>query len=89
MLGEGRDTTGVTAGPGRGELLDDEALEKSAVVANCAMNGERQLVGVNSYARELGFDPLREVTARIGGSGRRQGGTAAWLDLCAAVPAVR
>lgn len=80
--GEERDTVGVTAGPGRGELLDDEALENSTVVANCAMNRERQLAGVNSYARELGFDPLREVIARIGGSGRAQGGTAAWLDLC-------
>jgi SAM-dependent methyltransferase len=72
----------VTAGPGCGELLGDEALERSAVVANCAMNRERQLAGVNSYARELGFDPLREVTARIGGSGPAQGGPAAWLDLC-------
>jgi SAM-dependent methyltransferase len=78
VLDEGRDTVGVTGGPGRGELLDDEALERSAVVANCSMNRERQLAGVNSYARELGFDPLQEVVAaRIGGSG-----TAAWLDLC-------
>ncbi|WP_406044521.1 hypothetical protein OG799_08580 [Micromonospora sp. NBC_00898] len=33
-------------------LLGDDALERSAVVANCAMNRERQLVGANSYARE-------------------------------------
>ncbi len=52
-------------------LLDDTALEASAVVANCAMNRERQLAGVNSYARELGFNPLDLV---------RNGG--AWLDLC-------
>jgi SAM-dependent methyltransferase len=83
VLDEKRDTGGVTAGAGRGELLDDEALEKSAVVANCSMNRERQLAGVNSYARELRFDPLQEVvTARSGGSGAALGGTAAWLDLC-------
>jgi len=63
-------------------LLDDAALEMSAVVANCAMNRERQLAGVNSYARELGFDPLQVVTDRIGGDGAREGGAVAWLDLC-------
>jgi SAM-dependent methyltransferase len=54
----------------------------SAVVANCAMNRERQLAGVNSYARELGFDPLEVVLARARGGGRAQGGAVAWLDLC-------
>lgn len=39
-------------------LLDDDELGASAVVANYAMNRERQLTGVNSYARELGFDPV-------------------------------
>ena len=64
-------------------LLGDEALEASSVVANCAMNRERQLVGVNSYARELGFNPLDWLRARVeqllavGGSGR-----VSWLDLC-------
>jgi SAM-dependent methyltransferase len=72
----------VTEGPGRRGLLDDAALEVSAVVANCAMNRERQLAGVNSYARELGFDPLAVITAQAGGSGRARDGTAAWLDLC-------
>ncbi|BCY12033.1 trans-aconitate 2-methyltransferase [Actinoplanes sp. L3-i22] len=50
-------------------LLDDRALHASSVVANCAMNRERQLAGVNSYARVLGFDPV-------------DGLTGAWLDLC-------
>jgi SAM-dependent methyltransferase len=58
-------------------LLDDDALALSAVVANCAMNRERQLVGVNSYARELGFDPLERVRVRAG-----QGTHGSWLDLC-------
>ncbi|MYV97061.1 methyltransferase domain-containing protein [Streptomyces sp. SID3343] len=35
------------------------------------MNRERGLRGVNSYARELGFDPLTRLTAGD-----------AWLDLC-------
>ncbi|GIE82248.1 methyltransferase [Actinoplanes philippinensis] len=51
------------------ELLDDRALHASSVVANNAMNRERQLHGVNSYAKVLGFDPLTRA------------GTA-WLDLC-------
>lgn len=60
-------------------LLDDAALERSSVVANCAMNRERQLAGVNSYAKELGFDPLAEVAARHAGAGTPPPG---WLDLC-------
>jgi SAM-dependent methyltransferase len=59
-------------------LLDDGRLSSSSVVANCAMNRERGLVGVNSYARELGFDPLDPLLAAAPEPGRR----AAWLDLC-------
>jgi hypothetical protein len=63
------------------DLLDDDALAASAVVANCAMNRERQLAGVNSYARELGFDPVELLTAGFADSPR--GSTSvAWLDLC-------
>ena len=47
--------------------LDDAALERSSVVANCVMNRERTLTG---YARELGVDCVAEA-----GEGR-------WLDLC-------
>jgi hypothetical protein len=72
---------GVREGPGRRDCFDNAVPEMSAVVASCAMNRERQLAGVNSYTRELGFDPLQVVTAQIGG-GRVRGGTAAWLDLC-------
>jgi len=61
-------------------LLDDRALESSSVVANNAMNRERRLDGVNSYARELGFNPLDWVVARIG---RAVGDEPVrWLDLC-------
>jgi hypothetical protein len=58
-------------------LLDDAALHASSVVANNAMNRERQLAGVNSYQRELGFSVLDFLVARAAGNG-----TAAWLDLC-------
>ncbi len=51
------------------ELLDDRALHASSVVANNAMNRERQLHGVNSHTKALGFDPLTRA------------GTA-WPDLC-------
>jgi SAM-dependent methyltransferase len=63
-------------------LLDEVALGRSSVVANCAMNRERQLAGVNSYARELGFNPFETITAQIASGSRAQPGTAAWLDLC-------
>jgi SAM-dependent methyltransferase len=59
-----------------GRLLDDARLEASPVVANNSMNRERGLAGVNSYARELGFDPAVFLTGRAAGS------QAGWLDLC-------
>ncbi|MFF3687234.1 class I SAM-dependent methyltransferase [Streptomyces sp. NPDC002187] len=55
-------------------LLSDEELERSAVVANNTMNRERGLTGVNSYARELGFDPVTHLSA--------QSASPSWLDLC-------
>ncbi len=58
-------------------LLDDDELERSAVVANCQMNRERNLLGSNGYDRELRFDPLDFLTQRMA-TGRR----VAWLDLC-------
>ena len=58
-------------------LLDDDELERSAVVANCRMNRERNLLGSNGYDRELGFDPLVFLKARTA-----TGRPIAWLDLC-------
>ncbi|CRK56250.1 hypothetical protein [Alloactinosynnema sp. L-07] len=48
-------------------LIDDTALALSSVVANNAMNRGR---GLESYRRELGFDPIAMVRDR------------GWLDLC-------
>ena len=65
---------------GRGlamNLLTDDQLERSAVVANCRMNRERGLTGSNGYGVEIGFDPLAFLRERAA-----DGRGAAWLDLC-------
>jgi ubiquinone/menaquinone biosynthesis C-methylase UbiE len=65
------------------ELLDEDALSLSSVVANNAMNRDRQLTGVNSYERALGFDPLSWLCARAAARGTgAPGRDVAWLDLC-------
>ena len=61
-----------------GRLLLEDDLTQSAVVANSAMNRERQLAGVNSYTRELGFNPLDRVRSMA-----LRGRHGSWLDLCA------
>lgn len=58
-------------------LLDDEQLEHSWVVANSQMNRERGCTGGNSYAQELGFNPLTWLQERLASQAR-----VAWLDLC-------
>src|SRR5579863_4801671 len=58
-------------------LLGDDELERSAIVANCRMNRERDLAGSNGYDRELGFNPLDFLRGRAA-----QGRETAWLDLC-------
>lgn len=58
-------------------LLADEDVERSAVVANCRMNRERNLRGSNGYDRELGFDPIACLKDRT-----EDRGTAGRLDLC-------
>ena len=63
------------------ELVSDETLENSAVVANCRMNRERELTGSNGYAVELGFNPLdrlRNAAANEPVSNE----PIRWLDLC-------
>jgi SAM-dependent methyltransferase len=56
-------------------LLDDGALERSSVVANCDMNRERQLA---AYGRELGIDIAELIRDRF----NRGVETFRWLDLC-------
>ena len=57
-------------------LLNQQELQASSVVANCAMNRERQLRGSNSYERDLGLDPLSFLNKCSTGA------PASWLDLC-------
>ncbi len=59
------------------KLVGDDELERSAIVANCRMNRERELTGSNGYSREIGFNPLDFLRARIA-----PGRLPAWLDLC-------
>lgn len=59
------------------ELLDEVALERSPIVANNRMNRERVASGVNSYAKELGFDPVAFLSERLARSE-----PSSWLDLC-------
>lgn len=56
------------------DLLPGHRLELTAVVANNTMNRERGLTGANSYARELGFDPVGHLLPRAP--------EPRWLDLC-------
>jgi SAM-dependent methyltransferase len=57
------------------KLLDDDALERSGVVANCQMNRERTITGSNGYAKELRLNPVDFLLGRSGARVR-------WLDLC-------
>jgi SAM-dependent methyltransferase len=59
------------------KLLSDDELERSAIVANCRMNRERDLTGSNGYSREIGFNPLDFLRERMAPDRR-----VAWLDLC-------
>jgi SAM-dependent methyltransferase len=59
------------------ELLGDDDLEQSSVIANCRMNRERNLTGTNGYDRELRFNPLDFLT-NMATTGRK----VRWLDLC-------
>lgn len=58
-------------------LLTDLELESSEVVANCLMNRQRQLMGSNSYAKELGINPLNFIINRL-----QNQKNVAWLDIC-------
>ncbi len=58
-------------------LLSDDELERSAVVANCRMNRERNLTGSNGHAKGIGFNPVEFIRERVSPAHK-----AAWLDLC-------
>jgi SAM-dependent methyltransferase len=59
------------------DLLSDQVLEQSAIVANCQMNRERNLTGPNGYEKDLGFEPMDFLRDRSEAKGKVK-----WLDLC-------
>ncbi len=58
-------------------LLTAEELERSWVVANSTMNRQRRLLKTNSYAAELGLNPLEFLISRLESRER-----VSWLDVC-------
>ncbi|TWF41318.1 methyltransferase family protein [Chitinophaga polysaccharea] len=58
-------------------LLEEKDLIWSAVVANAAMNRDRNASGINSYEKEFKFIPAAFLEKKIA-----QNGYAAWLDIC-------
>ncbi|MBX2877585.1 MAG: class I SAM-dependent methyltransferase [Saprospiraceae bacterium] len=58
------------------KLLSNQDLDWTAVVANNRMNRSRNAIGVNSYAQDLGFNPIQFLLKRAGKQEVR------WLDLC-------
>jgi SAM-dependent methyltransferase len=59
------------------QLLTDQQLESSPVVANNRMNRERALFGINSYQKELGLETLSLLQKRAAAKQDVR-----WMDLC-------
>ena len=60
-----------------GVKLQRQSLDRSPIVANNAMNRERELEGSNGYSRDLELDLAAFCEERLA-----RGGSARWLDLC-------
>jgi SAM-dependent methyltransferase len=58
-------------------LLPEDKLIWSPVVANCRMNRERNAIGINSYAQDLGINPIALLEALL-----QEKKEVAWLDVC-------
>lgn len=59
------------------KLLTEKELIWSATVANTRMNRERNASGINSYEKELNFQPEQWLRDHI-----QRYGQVKWLDLC-------
>ncbi|MEM7104904.1 MAG: methyltransferase domain-containing protein [Bacteroidota bacterium] len=59
------------------KLLNEQQLVWSTVVANCKMNRERKLTGVNSYKKDISFDVLAYLAEKC-----NENGDAQWIDIC-------
>ena len=58
------------------KLLNKEELSWSPIVANNSMNRERQAIGINSYEKDIGLNPLTFLLEKNDQKPLR------WLDLC-------
>lgn len=58
------------------KLLNKEELAWSPIVANNSMNRERQAIGINSYEKDIGLNPLDFLLKNSSQDKVR------WLDLC-------
>lgn len=59
------------------DLLSEDKLIWSAIIANSRMNRKRQASGVNSYEKEFKFKPEEYLVSKI-----QKFGHTSWLDLC-------
>ena len=59
------------------QLIPEDKLIWSPIVANSRMNRERKASGVNSCEQEFGFKPENYLLERI-----KQQSSVSWLDLC-------
>lgn len=59
-------------------IIPEDELRNSPIVANCRMNRKRKLIGVNSYEKELKID----IEAYLLNRKRETGETVRWLDIC-------
>jgi len=59
------------------QLLPEDKLIWSPIVANSRMNRERNSSGINSYEKEFKFNPEKYLELKI-----KESGSASWIDLC-------
>src|SRR5262245_30687285 len=59
-------------------LLTNQQLEKSSIVANSQMNRERNVVGSNSYEKDLHLNLINYLTEKL----NQKTSLVNWLDNC-------
>lgn len=59
------------------KLLKEQELIWSPIVANNRMNRERNAIGINSYEKDIGFEPLSFLKQRL-----KLEEKVNWMDLC-------
>ena len=59
-------------------LIPENELRHSPVVANCRMNRKRKLTGINSYEKEIGIN----IEGYLGEKREPKSSTVRWLDIC-------